>query len=200
MAAEELLGASEIFDLEKPISAAEGRRSDGASDAVVDGVAEHGRGAQRDARERRLQRSAPVDGRERPYGEEQRVTGEERCHDEPCLREDHREEDRIDPQLVAHEQLDQVPVEMQDEIDQPRQHGATGYREARVRGKSGLLFRARTRAWPREEWRPVRSRGPSSGHRARRARPRRDRRAQASLWRSGAPRAQAPGPPRRGPE
>src|SRR5207249_6991269 len=47
----------------------------------------------------------------------------------------HREEDRIDPQLVAHEQLDQVPVEMQDEIDQPRQHGSAGYREARVRGK-----------------------------------------------------------------
>ena len=126
--AEELLGAAQVLDLQPAVSPGERRRSDGAPDTVVDGVAEHGRDAERDARERRPQRAARVDRGQRSDGEEQRVPGQERRHHQPRLGEDHREQDRIDPQVITGQQLDQVSVEMQHEIDEPRQHGAGGYR------------------------------------------------------------------------
>ena len=135
VAAEELLGAAQVIHFQQPVTSAEGRRADGASDAVVDGVTEYGGRRERHARERRAERAARIHRRECPHCEKQRVARKERRHDQAGLREDHGEEDRVDPQLVPGEQLHQVPVEMQNEVDEPRQHGAGGYGEGSWRAK-----------------------------------------------------------------
>jgi hypothetical protein len=75
-----------------------------------------------------VQCAARVDCRERSHGKEQRIPGQEGRHDEPGLGEDHRKEDRVYPEVVPRDQLDQMAIEMQHDIDEPRQHGAGGYR------------------------------------------------------------------------
>ena len=124
MAAEELLGAPEVLHLEQAVTATEGRGADGAPDAVIHGVAEHGRGPERHARERRLQDAAGIHRRQRAHRKQQRVPRQEGRHHQPGLREDHREQDRIDPQLIAGQQLEEVPIKMQDHVDEPREHVA----------------------------------------------------------------------------
>ena len=135
MAAEELLGAPEVLHLQQAVTAAEGRGTDRAPDAVIHCVAEYGRGPERHARERRLQHAAPIHRRQSAHREQQRVPRQEGRYHESGLREDHREQDRIDPQLIAGQQLEQVPIKMQDHVDEPRQHGRRGYREAPAAAK-----------------------------------------------------------------
>ncbi len=105
--------------LQQAIAAAEGGRTHQPAHRVVDRVAEHGGEAEHDGQKRRVERVAGIDRGQRADAEEQRVARQKRRHDESGLRENHREEDRVDPEVNADEQLDQMPVEVQYEIDQP---------------------------------------------------------------------------------
>src|SRR6202050_744040 len=137
VAAEEPFRVPQVLDLQQPVTAAEGRRPDGAPHRVIHRVAEHGCHGEQTAQQRRVERAARIHRRECTEREQQRVPGQKRRHDESGLREDHGEQDRVDPKVEAREQLDQVAVEMQDEVDEPRQHGAGGYpvKRAAVRGR-----------------------------------------------------------------
>jgi len=80
-----------------------------------------------------------------------RVAREEWSHDEPRLGEDHRKEDRVDPEVIGAEELDQMTVEMQNEIEGPGEHRRRIAGNARL--KRARPFRAPDRA-PRADRRP----------------------------------------------
>src|SRR6185436_12005318 len=54
----------------------------------------------------------------RASSEEQRVTRKEWRHDETGFREDHDEQDRVDPRAVRGDQLQEVGVEMENCVEQ----------------------------------------------------------------------------------
>ena len=75
--------------------------------------------AKHDEQKRRVERAAGIDRGQGADAEQQRVAWQKRRHDETGLRENDREQDRVDPEVNAGQQLDQMPVEVQHEIDQP---------------------------------------------------------------------------------
>ena len=73
------------------------RVPDGAADRVVHGIAGDRGGEQDDGGERDVEAARR---RDRAGGEEQRVAGQERRHDQPGLGEDDHEEHSVDPPAV----------------------------------------------------------------------------------------------------
>jgi hypothetical protein len=63
-----------------------------------------------------LQRVTVVDGGQRAHTEQQRVARQDRGHHETGFGEDDAEQDRVHPDVVVHQQLDQVPIQMQNQI------------------------------------------------------------------------------------
>ncbi len=66
-------------------------------------------------------------GRDNRSGNEQdRVAGQEREHHEPRFREDHDEQQRVDPRAVLSGQVRERLVEREQRIEQRGQHGRSG--------------------------------------------------------------------------
>ena len=55
--------------------------------------------------------------RQRAGCEQQRITGQERGHDQPRLAEDDREQDRVQPRAVVGGEDREVLVEVQDDVE-----------------------------------------------------------------------------------
>src|SRR5439155_14595307 len=73
-------------------------------------------------------------GAEGAGGKEQRVARQERRDDEASFGEHDREQERVDPRAVLANERQQMPVEMQDEVDQ------------RVHTRSSAWLRSSTRS------------------------------------------------------
>ena len=86
-----------------------------AADPVVDVVADDRGRRQEPEKKPRIQRS---ECREAPGGKEQRIARQERQHHQSGLAEDDQEEDAVGPRAVVVNDPAQVPVEMQDEVDE----------------------------------------------------------------------------------
>ena len=101
--------------LEEPDRAVERARPDLLPDPVVRRVAE-------DRREREEEEEHPdvqvSEGRERPGGEQEGVPGQERRHDEAGLAEDDHEQESVRPGAVIPHDVGEVPVEVQEDVDQ----------------------------------------------------------------------------------
>ena len=48
---------------------------------------------------------------------------QERRDDEPGLAKDHRKQDRVDPHVIGREELDEVLVEVENQVNKPRNQG-----------------------------------------------------------------------------
>ena len=110
----------QVFDLEQPVPAAERGRPDGSTDRVVERVTQNRRGRQQHETQWRAQGAARIDRGERADGEQQGVAWQEGRYDESGLAKDDREQNRVDPGVVLGEQIDEMLVEMQDDINEPR--------------------------------------------------------------------------------
>jgi len=85
---------------------------------VVSRVAGDRRDHEHQREQRRRERAAGVDRRERARREQQRIAGQERRDHEAGLGEHDREEDRVHPRSIGANQLEQVLVAMKDEVDE----------------------------------------------------------------------------------
>ena len=103
---------------------AENPRPDVVPHPVIDGIAQH-RG-----NDQQQHQQVDVHAARRSHGagdEQQRVTGQERCHHQPGFAEYDQEQDQVDPGAVAGHQRLEMLIQMQDNIHQLREqlHAAT---------------------------------------------------------------------------
>ena len=121
VARKEGLGAAEVFGRQQAEPAGEGTRTDGAADRIVAGVAEDRGGAHQYPHQRCVQGPRGVHRRQGPGGEQQRITRQERGHHQAGLGEDDHEHDAVDPGVIQRDDIGQVPVQVQEGIEQEMQ-------------------------------------------------------------------------------
>src|SRR5262249_35766188 len=130
---EERVRAIEILLVQQARARLKHTRSDETADAVVDRVAGEGGGDEQRQHRRDAQFARRAQGAGR---EQQRVAWKKRRDDESGLREDDREQNRVDPRPVVADELEQVPVEMEDEVDRVHQTASSAW--ARSSFKSSM--------------------------------------------------------------
>ena len=83
--------------------------ADDATDGVVGRISQDGRNDEQEGDAGQVERAARAQG---ARGKEQRVARQERRHHQSGFREDDQEQDGVDPDPVARDELEQVNVHM----------------------------------------------------------------------------------------
>src|SRR5450756_2631490 len=111
MSLEELLGAPQVLDLQEPVAPAESGRPYRPSDRVVQHVAQNRRAGKQHAGQRSTEFATGIHRGERPDGEQKRVSRQEGSYDQAGLGKDDEKQDPVDPEVVAGQQLNEMPIE-----------------------------------------------------------------------------------------
>jgi hypothetical protein len=114
------VGAIQILLFQPANVAAERSRSDRFADAIVGGVAEPRGHHQQSPQRRCIQGARLIYGGQGAEGEQQRIAGQDGRHHHAGFTENDHEQDGVDPIVIVRDQLDEMFIEMQDEIDEPR--------------------------------------------------------------------------------
>ena len=128
MQLEELVGALDVLRVDeavrkrRAVADAEQPRADAAPDRVVHAIAENRRANQQEIAHPGVEDACRA---ERTDREEQRVARQKRRDHQPRLGKDDGEQDAVHPGAVLLDELEQIPVEMKDKIDELR-HAEAG--------------------------------------------------------------------------
>ena len=112
----ELLRLVDVRAAHEPVVAQVDAGPDLAPHIVVEGVAHDGGRDEQHDQQRQVKAGGRY-SRQRAQRKKQRVSGQERGNNQPCLTENDQEQNKINPLLILLHQLDQMLVDVQNEIN-----------------------------------------------------------------------------------